>query len=89
MPALARKPAARSSSTLTWPRRMWRLRRCTASRSTDWDTVILESRRALDLNPSLDMPHLYLAVAYFHIGLLDEAESAGQGGARAEPGKPG
>jgi TolB-like protein/DNA-binding winged helix-turn-helix (wHTH) protein len=42
----------------------------------DWDTVIRESLRALELNPSLDIPHLYLAVAYFHIGLLDEAESA-------------
>jgi TolB-like protein/DNA-binding winged helix-turn-helix (wHTH) protein/lipopolysaccharide biosynthesis regulator YciM len=42
----------------------------------DWDTVITESRRAIELNPSLDMPHLYLAVAYFHIGLLEEAESA-------------
>jgi DNA-binding winged helix-turn-helix (wHTH) protein/TolB-like protein len=41
----------------------------------DWDTVIRESRRALDLNPGLDMPHLYLAVAYFHIGLLEEAEA--------------
>jgi TolB-like protein/DNA-binding winged helix-turn-helix (wHTH) protein len=42
----------------------------------DWDTVIRESLRALELNPSLDMAHLYLAVAYFHVGLLDEAESA-------------
>ena len=42
----------------------------------DWNTVIRESRRAIELNPSLDLPHLYLAVAYFHIGLLDEAESA-------------
>jgi TolB-like protein/DNA-binding winged helix-turn-helix (wHTH) protein/lipopolysaccharide biosynthesis regulator YciM len=40
----------------------------------DWDTVISESQHALKLNPSLDMPHLYLAAAYFHIGLLDEAE---------------
>ncbi len=40
----------------------------------DWDTVIRESRRALEHNPSLDTPHLYLAVAYFHIGLLDEAD---------------
>jgi Tfp pilus assembly protein PilF len=40
----------------------------------DWDTVIRESRRALERNPSLDSPHLYLAVAYFHIGLLDEAD---------------
>jgi TolB-like protein/DNA-binding winged helix-turn-helix (wHTH) protein len=42
----------------------------------DWDTVIRESRRAIELSPSLDLPHLYLAVAYFHIGLLEEAESA-------------
>ena len=41
----------------------------------DWDTVIRESRRALDLNPSLDRPHLYLAAAYFHLGLLNEAEA--------------
>ncbi len=42
----------------------------------DWDTVIRESRRAVELNPSLDLPHLYLAVALFHLGLLDDAESA-------------
>jgi TolB-like protein/DNA-binding winged helix-turn-helix (wHTH) protein len=42
----------------------------------DWDTVIGESRRAIELSPSLDLPHVYLAVAYFHIGLLEEAESA-------------
>jgi TolB-like protein/DNA-binding winged helix-turn-helix (wHTH) protein len=41
----------------------------------DWDTVIRESRRALELNPSLDAPHLYLAVAFFHLGLFDEAAS--------------
>ena len=41
-----------------------------------WDTVIGESLRALDLNPSLDTPHLYLAAAYFHLGLLEEAGSA-------------
>jgi TolB-like protein/DNA-binding winged helix-turn-helix (wHTH) protein len=41
----------------------------------DWDAVIRESQRALELNPSLDMPHLYLAVAYFHIGLLQDAET--------------
>jgi TolB-like protein/DNA-binding winged helix-turn-helix (wHTH) protein/Tfp pilus assembly protein PilF len=42
----------------------------------DWDTVIRESQRAIELSPSLDLPHVYLAVAYFHIGLLEEAESA-------------
>jgi TolB-like protein/DNA-binding winged helix-turn-helix (wHTH) protein len=42
----------------------------------DWDTVIRESRRAIELSPSLDLPYVYLAVAYFHIGLLEDAESA-------------
>ena len=54
---------------------MCRWRQCTASRSTSWDTVIRESRRALELNPSLDMPHLYPRSSVLHIGLLDEAES--------------
>jgi DNA-binding winged helix-turn-helix (wHTH) protein/TolB-like protein len=40
----------------------------------DWDTVVRESQRAVDLNPSLDTPHLYLAAAYFHLGLLEAAE---------------
>jgi hypothetical protein len=38
-------------------------------------TVIRESRRALELHPSMDVPHLYLAAAYFHLGLLNEAEA--------------
>ena len=37
--------------------------------------MIQESRRALELNPSLDVAHLYLAAAYFHVGLLDKAEA--------------
>jgi TolB-like protein/DNA-binding winged helix-turn-helix (wHTH) protein/Tfp pilus assembly protein PilF len=52
----------------------------------DWDTVILESRRAIALSPSLDLPHLYLAVAYFHIGLLEEAESAVNEARQLNPG---
>jgi TolB-like protein/DNA-binding winged helix-turn-helix (wHTH) protein len=51
----------------------------------DWDTVIRESTRALELNPSLDIPHLYLAAAYFHIGLLDQAESAVTAARRLNP----
>jgi TolB-like protein/DNA-binding winged helix-turn-helix (wHTH) protein len=51
----------------------------------DWDTVIHESIRALHLNPSLDIPHLYLATAYFHIGLLDQAESAVTAARRLNP----
>ena len=51
----------------------------------DWDTVIHESTRALQLNPSLDIPHLYLAAAFFHIGLLDQAESAVMAARRLNP----
>jgi TolB-like protein/DNA-binding winged helix-turn-helix (wHTH) protein len=51
----------------------------------DWNTVIRESRRAIELNPSLDLPHLYLAVAYFHIGLLDEADSSLEAARRLNP----
>jgi serine/threonine-protein kinase len=52
----------------------------------DWDTVIRESRRAIELSPSLDLPHLYLAVAYFHIGLLEDAESAVNEARQLNPG---
>ena len=51
----------------------------------DWDTVIRESRRALKLNPSLDVPHLYLAAAYFHLGLLNEAEAEVQAARELNP----
>jgi TolB-like protein/Tfp pilus assembly protein PilF len=40
----------------------------------DWDRVIAESREALRLNPSLDMPHYYVAVAFYHLGLPGQAE---------------
>lgn len=40
----------------------------------DWDRVIEESRQALRLNPSLEMPHYYLAVAFYHLGLADQVE---------------
>ncbi len=52
----------------------------------DWDTVIRESRRAIELSPSLDLPHLYLAAAYFHVGLLEEAESAVDQARQLNPG---
>lgn len=35
----------------------------------DWDRVISQSHEALRLNPSLEMPHYYLAVAFYHLGL--------------------
>jgi adenylate cyclase len=44
-------------------------------RSTDfnWEQTIQEATRALELNPNLDQPHLYLASAFMHLGLLERA----------------
>src|SRR5437867_2234747 len=40
----------------------------------DWPRTIAESDRALELNPSLDSPHVYRAGAFYHLGLLDAIE---------------
>jgi DNA-binding SARP family transcriptional activator/TolB-like protein/tetratricopeptide (TPR) repeat protein len=42
----------------------------------DWHRTIEESRRAIALNPSLEGPHHYMAGAFFHLGLLEEADRA-------------
>ena len=44
-------------------------------RSTDfnWLQTIEEATRALELKPSLDQPHLYLASAFMHLGLFERA----------------
>jgi tetratricopeptide (TPR) repeat protein len=44
-------------------------------RSTDfkWEQTIEEATRALELNPTLDQPHLYLASAFMHLGLIERA----------------
>jgi len=41
----------------------------------DWEGTIRESRRALELNPNLELPHVYLSAAFYHLGLLDLAEA--------------
>lgn len=40
----------------------------------EWDRVITESRRALELNPRLALPHAYTARAFYHLGLLARAD---------------
>jgi tetratricopeptide (TPR) repeat protein len=40
----------------------------------DWERALTESQLALDLNPNLDMPHLYRAFAFYHLGLFDLAD---------------
>ncbi len=42
----------------------------------NWERTIEESRRALALNPSLELPYYYLAAALYHMGLLESADSA-------------
>jgi serine/threonine protein kinase/lipopolysaccharide biosynthesis regulator YciM len=37
----------------------------------NWEKTIQESRRALELNSNLDLPHYFIAAAYYHLGLLD------------------
>jgi tetratricopeptide (TPR) repeat protein len=41
----------------------------------NWERTIEESRRALALNPSLELPYYYLASALYHLGLLQSADS--------------
>jgi len=44
----------------------------------EWDRVIAESHRALELNRRLSLPHSYTARAFYHLGLLERAsEKAG------------
>jgi TolB-like protein/Flp pilus assembly protein TadD len=40
----------------------------------DWARTLEESRRALELNPNLDQAYYYRAAAFYHLGLLDDAE---------------
>jgi serine/threonine protein kinase/tetratricopeptide (TPR) repeat protein len=46
-------------------------------RSSDfnWEQTILESDRALSLNPNLEQPHFYRAAAFYHLGLIEKVES--------------
>ena len=39
----------------------------------NWERVLEESERALELNPSLEQPHYYRAAAFYHLGILDAA----------------
>jgi len=51
----------------------------------DWPRVFEESHRALELNPSLEMPHYYLAAAFYHLGLFDLAEPEVRAGLEINP----
>ena len=51
----------------------------------DWPRVVDESHRALELNRSLEMPHYYLAVAFYHFGLFDLVEPEVRAGFEINP----
>lgn len=51
----------------------------------NWEKVLEESARALELNPNLEQPHYYRAAAFYHLGLLD---AAAEETARAERKNP-
>ena len=40
----------------------------------EWEKTIEESHRALVLNPRLELPHSFLARAFYHLGLLEAAD---------------
>src|SRR5262249_46029622 len=50
-----------------------------------WEQTIEESHRTLDLNPSLDLPHYYLARSFYHLGLLDAGKRELQKGFEVNP----
>ena len=54
----------------------------------DWAATIREAQRALALNPSLDLPHYFIAGAYYHLGLLDRADAELRDASAADPGNP-
>ena len=51
----------------------------------DWPRTISESRQALTLNPSLPLPHYYLARAFYHYGLLEMIEGEVRAGLDIDP----
>jgi Tfp pilus assembly protein PilF len=51
----------------------------------DWPRVFEECHRALELNRSLEMPHYYLAAAFYHLGLFDLVEPEVRAGLEINP----
>jgi len=51
----------------------------------NWEKVLDESARALELNQSLDQPHYFRAAALYHLGLLEEAAAETEVAERINP----
>jgi tetratricopeptide (TPR) repeat protein len=54
----------------------------------EWVKSIEASRRALELNPSLELPHRSISGAYLHLGLLDLIEREREAAEEANPLSP-
>ena len=51
----------------------------------DWERTIAEARRALAINGNLGMPHLYMARAFYHLGLFAETQREVEAGMGLDP----
>jgi len=51
----------------------------------NWEQTIVESDRALLMNPNLEQPHYYRAAAFYHLGLLEAVEGEVTEGLRINP----
>jgi serine/threonine protein kinase/tetratricopeptide (TPR) repeat protein len=51
----------------------------------EWDRVITESHRALQLNPRLELPLAYISRAFYHLGLLDRANERARAALALDP----
>jgi TolB-like protein len=51
----------------------------------EWERVILESSRALELNPRLTLPHAFIGRAFYHLGLVERAEQKARIALALEP----
>lgn len=52
----------------------------------EWELTLDESRHALELNPNLDEPHYFRAVAFYHLGLPELVEGEARAGMENNPG---
>ena len=54
-------------------------------REFEWEQVIQESAKTLELSPSRDLPYYNLSAAFYHLGLLDLSERAARAGFAINP----
>ena len=52
---------------------------------TDWDKCISEARKALELDPTLELPHHNMATAFYHLGFSDLSDQESLAGLAANP----